>query len=206
MAELLLYGHPDSGHACKVAIALGLAGLPHQVQRIDIWAPKGARPVDFLAANPAAEVPVLMIDGVAHVQSGAILLEVAQRFGVLGGETAEGLRRGREVILWEANRIGMCLPQLIEARRPEGDAFPAGAVEWLRMRFAVDRDRFDLWLGDAPFLHGDAPGIGDCAVWGYAQWLDKAGVLPSSAMAGWLDRMRALPAMRPPEAFFSAPA
>jgi glutathione S-transferase len=94
MADLVLYGHPESGHACKVALALSLAGLAHRTVRVDIWAPTASRPPEFLAASPFAEVPLLQIDGVPHVQSGAILLEIASRFGCLGGETAEGLRRG----------------------------------------------------------------------------------------------------------------
>ncbi len=202
MPDLVLYGHPDSGHACKVALALALAGLLHRTVRVDIWADRATRPADFLAASPFAEVPLLMIDGVAHVQSGAILLEIATRFGTLGGETAEGLRRAREILMWEANRIGMCLPQLIEARRVDGAGFPPGAVEWLRMRYDTDRTRFAALLGDAPFLHGARPGIGDCAVWGYAQWTEKAGVAANAALAGWVARMRALPAMRSPEDFF----
>ncbi|MBB3711397.1 glutathione S-transferase [Limimaricola variabilis] len=204
MTDLELYGHPDSGHACKVALALTLAGLPWRATRIDIWAPPDTRPAAFLAASSAAEVPVLMIDGVAHAQSGAILIELATRFHCLGGESPAGLRRGREVILWEANRIGMCLPQLKEARRLGGAHFDPAVVDWLEGRFAVDRARFDRMLGGADFLHGAAPGIGDCAVWGYAQWLTEAGVTPSPVMAGWLERMRALPAARTPEAFFPA--
>lgn len=204
MTDLVLYGHPDSGHACKVALALALAGLPHRVVRVDIWAPRDSRPADFLAATPFAEVPVLMIDGQAHLQSGAILLDLATRFACLGGEAPEGLRRGRELLLWEANRIGMCLPQLIEARRVQGQGFPPGAVEWLQMRYAVDRARFDALLGDGPFFHGATPGIGDCAIWGYVQWLDKAGVEPTARMADWTCAMRALAAMRAPEAFFPA--
>ena len=204
MTDLELYGHPDSGHACKVALALTLAGLPWRATRIDIWAPPDTRPAAFLAASSAAEVPVLMIDGVAHAQSGAILIELATRFRCLGGESPAGLRRGREVILWEANRIGMCLPQLKEARRLGGAHFDPAVVDWLEGRFAVDRARFDRMLGGADFLHGAAPGIGDCAVFGYAQWLTEAGVTPSPVMAGWLERMRALPAARTPEAFFPA--
>jgi glutathione S-transferase len=202
MPDLLLYGHPDSGHACKVALALALAGLPHRTERVDIWADPATRPAGFLAHSPFAEVPLLMIDGVAHLQSGAILLELATRFGCLGGETAAGLRRGRELLMWEANRIGMCLPQLKEARRVGGAGFPAGAVDWLQMRYAVDRARFDRLLGEAPFFHGTAPGIGDCAMWGYVQWVDEAGVEPTPAMLGWAERMRALPGMRKPEDFF----
>ena len=206
MADLLLYGHPDSGHACKVALALSLAGLPHRSERIDIWAERASRPAAFLEANPAAEVPVLMIDGVAHVQSGAILLELASRFGCLGGTSADGLRRGRELLMWEANRIGMCLPQLIEARRVAGTqgAFPPGAVDWLQARYAADRARFDLLLGQGPFFHGAEPGIGDCAIWGYVQWTAKAGVSASPAMIDWTQRMRGLAGMDTPEAFFPA--
>lgn len=204
MTDLLLYGHPDSGHACKVALALSLAGLPHRRLRVDIWADPATRPPAFLAASPFAEVPLLMIDGVAHLQSGAILLELARRFAILGGQTPDSLRRARELLMWEANRIGMCLPQLIESRRPGGTPFPPGATDWLRQRYDVDRARFDRLIGDAPFFHGPAPGIADCAIWGYAQWLDRAGVAPTPLMAAWLARMRALPAMISPQDAFPA--
>ncbi|TPE50804.1 glutathione S-transferase family protein [Amaricoccus solimangrovi] len=203
-AGVVLYGHPDSGHACKVALALALAGVAHRTVRIDIWAPPATRPAAFLAASPFAEVPLLMIDGVTLVQSGAILLEIAARSRRLGGETAEGMRRGAELLMWEANRIGMCLPQLREARRVDGAGFPPGAIDWLRERYAADRDRFDRLLGAGPFFHGAAPGIGDCAIWGYVQWAEAAGVAPSAAMDAWRDRIRALPETRSPEEFFPA--
>ncbi|QOL80396.1 glutathione S-transferase family protein [Pseudooceanicola spongiae] len=202
MTELVLFGHPDSGHACKVALALSLAGLSHEVIRVDIWDEPARRPPSFLAASPFAEVPLLMIDRAPYVQSGAILLEIASRFRLLGGETSSGLRRGRELLMWEANRIGMCLPQLKEARRVEGRGFPPGAVEWLKMRYDADCDRFAILLGDTPFFHGEHPGIGDCAIWGYTQWLASCGVEPSSIMADWIDSMLALSAMKSPEEFF----
>ncbi len=202
MTDLVLYGHPDSGHACKVALALSLAGLPHRTVWVDIWADASTRPADFLAASPFAEVPLLPIDGVPHIQSGAILLEIAARFGCLGGETPAGLRRGRELLMWEANRIGMCVPQLKEARRVNGDGFPPGSLDWLRMRYNVYCKRFAVLLGDGPFFHGKAPGIGDCAIWGYTQWLSEAGVEATVTMQTWLDRMRGHAAMKSPQAFF----
>lgn len=202
MADLVLYGHQDSGHACKVALALSIGGLPHRTVWIDIWADPATRPADFLAASPFAEVPLLLIDGVPHVQSGAILLEIAARFGCLGGESPEGLRRGRELLMWEANRIGMCLPQLKEARRSRGAGFPPGALDWLRMRYDADCQRFAILLGAGPFFHGQAPGIGDCAIWGYSQWLAESGVEATPVMRSWLERMRGHPAMKSPDGFF----
>jgi glutathione S-transferase len=202
MTDLTFYGHPDSGHACKVALALALAGLPHRTVRIDMWAPRDTRPAAFLAANPIGEVPVLVIDGEPCVQSGAILLELATRFGLLGGESHTGLKRARELLMWEANRIGMCLPQLKEARRVAGEGYPAGAIDWLAQRYAADAVRFGQYLGDADFFHGDAPGVADCGIWGYVQWLPEAGVAPTPVMERWIARMRALPAMRAPTDFF----
>jgi glutathione S-transferase len=134
MTDLLFYGHPDSGHACKVALALALAGLPHRTVRVDMWAPRDTRPATFLAASPFGEVPALVIDGGAYTQSGAILLELASRFGVLGGDSHAGIKRARELLMWEANRIGMCLPQLKEARRVNGEGFAPGAIDWLTGR------------------------------------------------------------------------
>ena len=202
MSDLVLYGHPDSGHACKVALALSLAGLPYRTIRVDIWADPATRPAGFLAASPFAEVPLLTIDGEPFIQSGAILLEIAGRFRCLGGDSPAGLRRARELLMWEANRIGMCLPQLIEARRPQGNGFPPGAVEWLRQRYDVDSGRFAILLQDGPFFLGQSPGIGDCAIWGYTQWLAEAGVEPTPAMRAWRDAMGGLPAMKSPAAFF----
>jgi glutathione S-transferase len=188
-----------------VALALSLAGLPHDTVWIDIWAPRDTRPAAFLAASPFAEVPLLMIGGIPHLQSGAILIEIASRFGCLGGETADGLRLGREILMWEANRIGMCLPQLKEARRVGGRGFPPGALDWLRMRYAADCERFAVLLAAGPFLHGQRPGIGDCAVWGYVQWLEAAGVTPTPRLEAWRQDMLGLSGMKSPHAFFPAP-
>lgn len=184
---------------------MALAGIDHKTVWVDIRADPATRPADFLAANPLAEVPLLVIDGEAHIQSGAILLAIATRFQVLGGESATGLRRARELLMWEANRLGMCVPQLKEAIRTNGDGFPDGAIAWLKMRYAADQKNFAKILGDAPFFHGDAPSIGDCAIWGYGQWIVEAGLEYTPTMKAWRDRMAALPPMKSPSDFFPKP-
>lgn len=199
---ITLFGHPDSGHACKVALALKLAGIDHETRFIDIWAARETRPEDFLAASPLGEVPLLMVGDQAMTQSGAILLHLAERFKVLGGESAEGLQRARTLMMWEGNRIGMCLPQLKEAYREGSGGLPADVIAWLSARFEIDRANFGALLGDAPFFHGDTPGIGDCAIWGYVQWVKEARMIPSAAMDAWSDRMRALPVDTTPASLF----
>lgn len=205
MTKLVLYGHPDSGHACKVALALSIVGQSYRAVWVDIWSDPITRPKIFLANSQFAEVPLLMIDGTPYTQSGAILLEIASRFGCLGTETVEGLRKGREILMWEANRLGLCLPWLRLARRENGQGFPEGAIDWLKARYELDSLRFEMFLGAGPFFHGDQPGIGDCAVWGYTQWLNEAGVQPTSMMEDWIARMYELKAMRTPAQFFPAP-
>jgi glutathione S-transferase len=96
----------------------------------------------------------------------------------------------------------MCLPQLKEAQRVSGEGFPPGAIDWLRMRYDADCRRFGILLGDEPFFHGPAPGIGDCAIWGYTQWISGAGVNATPVMRSWLDRMRTHVAMKSPAEFF----
>lgn len=202
MSDITLFGHPDSGHACKVALALHLAQIEHNTVWVDIWADPSTRHAAFLAASPLAEVPLLNIDGTSYMQSGAILLQIAARFGVLGGESETGLQRARELLMWEGNRLGMCVPQLKEAKRTGGAGFPDGAIEWLKARFDIDRQNFAKLLGDAPFFHGDTPGIGDCAIWGYGQWINDAGLDYTPLMSAWVDRMAALPQMKTPADFF----
>ena len=73
MKDITLFGHPDSGHACKVAFALALANLPHERRYIDIWADPATRPADFLARSAFAEVPMLTIRPATFVQSANIL-------------------------------------------------------------------------------------------------------------------------------------
>jgi len=197
-----LYGHPGSGHACKVALALRLGGLDHETRFVDINAPRDTRPADFLAASPLGQVPLLVMGrGETMVQSGAILQELGRRHGILGGDTQAGLDRAREIIVWEANRIGMAIPQLISETKG-GDAALTAAVPWLRARFLDDAEMFVTLLGDAPFLHGSAPGLGDICVWGYTSRLPEAALEAPAPLAGWLSRMAALPGMATPEELF----
>lgn len=159
-----LYGHPDSGHAYKVALALRFSGIEYEYEFVDIWAPRETRPPEFLAASKWGEVPCLVIDGTAHIQSGAILLKLAREHNALFPRAH--LDQLAEWIIWEANRIGMCVPQLIHALRVPKEA-PPPVQDWLKARYQIDIARLDAALEGAPFLLGEALSLADLCVFGY---------------------------------------
>lgn len=190
----ILYGHPDSGHAYKVRLALTLARIDHAYVHVDIWLPHEQRPEPFRSLAPFKEVPLLVMDGQAFAQSDAILCLIAERFSVLGGESPERLARAREWLFWEANRIGMALPQLRYAKRFAPDAFSPDALLWIRSRFEKDIMRLDEELARTQaFILDTAPSIADFALCGYLFWASEAGITPPAQVKAWLERIANLP-------------
>lgn len=77
--SLVFYGHPESGHSYKVALALSMLELAHEYRWVDVYAPRDQRAADFRAASPFGEIPILVVDGVPLAQSNAILLHLMRR-------------------------------------------------------------------------------------------------------------------------------
>jgi glutathione S-transferase len=165
MTPPTLYGHFDSGHVYKVRLALTVAQLAHDYVHIDIWAPHSERPEPFRTLAPFGEVPLLVWDGQVHAQSDAILCLIAERTGRLGGESPQRLARAREWLFWEANRLGMALPQLRYAQRFAPEEFTPDALAWIRARFDKDIARLEQELSRTRgFILDDQPCIADFAL------------------------------------------
>ena len=81
MSSLILYGNRLSGHSYKIRLALVLGKVAHQYRHVALSTPRAERPADFRAASRWDEVPALVVDGVAMVQSNAILQYAADRNG-----------------------------------------------------------------------------------------------------------------------------
>jgi len=50
--SLVFYGHPESGHSYKVALALSMLDLPHEYRWANVFAPRDQRGADFRAVSP----------------------------------------------------------------------------------------------------------------------------------------------------------
>lgn len=194
-----LFGHPDSGHAFKVKFCLEAANIEHEYLEIDIWANRQDRPVEFTSRSKFCEVP-LLVDGDNNlIQSDAILLYIAKKFGILGAESQKSLDRCTEWLFWEANKIGMCLPQLRASKKFESSRLTQGAWDWLYARYLHDIGLIDQELSDGrPFMLGDQLTIADFSLSGYLFFADEVEVPLPGHVAQWLDRLRAMPSWKHP--------
>lgn len=196
MARYVLYGHPDSGHSYKVRLALTLLGLEHEYRHVEVSAPREARRADWRAASRFGEIPVLEADGRPIVQSDAILLHLARATGRLGWEVDPD--RLIEWLFWEANRIGLSLPNLRLHLKWGPRAEPV--EDWLRGRLKADLGRLDEELAGRPFLMGETVSAADIACCGYLFYTDQIALDlgPWPGVTAWLDRIRALPGWKHP--------
>jgi glutathione S-transferase len=201
--HFLLYGNRESGHSYKVALFLSLAGLPFDYRPIDIHMPREQRAADFREAARYGEVPTLMIDGTAWVQSDAILLGLIERTGRFDGGTPVARQRVREWLFWEANRLGFSFPHIRFEHR-FGTGMAPEVMAWLRTRCEADLATLDAALRDQPFLLGSSPTAADIACCGYLYWAEqgKVDLADYPAIAQWLARIAALPGYKPPYEMF----
>lgn len=197
--DLILYGNRESGHSYKVRLMLTLSHTPHEYRPVDITLPREQRPAEFRAVSRFGEVPVLVDRSQPYTQSNAILLHLAQREHKFFGRDALDHEQVREWLFWEANRIGISVPNLRYALRWLPDTKPE-VLDWLRARALADLGRLNDEFGQRKFLLGDFPTVADIACCGYLYWLDQAGldIVQWPAVARWLADISALPEWKHP--------
>ncbi len=194
-----LFGHPDSGHAYKVRLFMVTAGIEHDYEVADIWADRATRQPQFRQNARYGEVPLLLDDGRALVQSDAILLYLADKTGQWGAQDPETLQRVREWLFWEANKIGMCLPQIRAHHMFESGRLSDGALQWLSARYDHDVGLLDNALSQGhDFIVGDEPTVADFSLCGYLFYAEQARVTVPGHVQAWLSRLAALPGWRKP--------
>jgi len=202
-----LFGHPESGHAFKVRFFLRAAEIEHSYELVDIFAPLETRTESFRRHARFGEVPTLVDEGRAYVQSNSILVYLATKVGGWGAENVTSMQRCTEWLFWEANKIGMCLPQLRADKRLAGMQLEPDARRWLEARYQNDIGIMDHELADGrTYFLGDEPTIVDFALCGYLALVDEAQLRVPPHVDSWLERLRAMPAWEHPYDMLSANA
>ncbi len=209
MADYRLYGFAESGNAYKPALMLELCKADWECVHVDFF--KGAaRSPEFLEVNPMGEAPVL--EGPAGpdgkrprlTQSGAILTRLARELKQFGGATPEEDDEILRWILWDNHKLTnftaahrfMVRFAPEKVRNPDVIAFLDG-----RRKAAMKVLEAQLTKQDWVAMP-DRATIADLSCCGYMFWLDQNGDSEAAypAVSAWLNRIRALPGWKPPEA------
>lgn len=197
---ITLYDNPFSPFARKVRMVLDYKGLAFQ--SIDALAL--AERERLREANPRAEVPVLVDDGLTVIDSADIVAYLEDRYpdppvmpaGPAQRALARSWQRCADTIL-DAILHDISIWTWPTHRRQ--DAPPAGLLEQGQRDIAALLGRLERALPDDGFLCG-APSVADFALFPHLSALRVLGLGPDPGtlprIARWDARMRACPAVR----------
>lgn len=179
----------------KVSVALEEMGLPYAVRAIDLM--KGEQKQEwFLKLCPNGRIPAIEDDGFAVFESGAILVYLAEKTGMLMPADPRGRSRVLQWLMFQMSGIGPMMGQanvffryFPEKIKPAIDRYQ-GEV---RRLFGV----LDRHLADHEYLAGDYS-IADIATWCWTRTARWSGVDPEpyANMTRWHETIKARPAVQ----------
>lgn len=92
MSLIKLYTFPLSGHSHRVELFLSLLNIDAELINVDL--PNGEhKSAEFLAKNPAGQIPVLEDGDITIADSNAILLYLAKKYDTTGSWYPDDLRK-----------------------------------------------------------------------------------------------------------------
>ena len=196
MSKLTLYGIWLSGPTYKAGLALSLMGQPFAYKHVDLRAGAHKQP-EYLAINRFGQVPALVDGDLKLCQSGSILLYLADKFGKMGGKTAEDKARVREWLFWEFDQLAgnIYRPRAIK----RGFMKVNDGVYEMYVNLAKDAlNVLDSELGAGPFLTGSDATIADVAVYGDVAYAGEAEIdlSPYPNVKAWMGRVEKLPGFK----------
>ena len=208
---MLLYEHPLSSYAQKVKIALREKGVAFDLELPESFG-TGRTDGPFAAANPRAEVPVL-VDGPTRIFESTVILEyIEERWPdpPLLPRTPEArafARMTEDVCDTQYEAVNWGFGEVLWFRRATG-----ALADTLRARAARHTALLQDWLserlGEADWFGGEGFGWADAAV---APMVNRSvhyglGPAPGGSLARWHARVRERPSVAATFAEFDAAA
>jgi glutathione S-transferase len=168
-----LYGSSTSGNCLKPRWVADRLGLPLQWVEVDTFSGETRTP-DFLALNPAGQVPVAVFnDGRVLAQSNAIMLHLAEGSDLI---PRDGYERAKmfEWLFWEQYShepaIAVRIARLYYMKTPEAELDPN-----LLVKGHAALARMELQLAATPYLVGQMFSLADVALYAYTRNAPKGG-------------------------------
>ena len=166
MIELYTWSTPNGQ---KASIMLEEVGLPYRVHPIDIGKDHQFHP-DFLAIAPNNKIPAIVDtdNGLRLMESGAILLYLADKTGMLWPQDFPTKWRVVEWLMWQMGGPGPFLGQVHHFVK-----FNPGKSTYAEERYTKEARRLwgvlDRRLGETEYVAGDYS-IADIAIW---PWISR---------------------------------
>lgn len=170
--SIKIYSFPLSGHAHRVRLLAGLAGIAHEVITVDLA--KGEHMEEpYLSINPDAKVPAIQDGDVAISDSNAILVYLARKYApsflptdfVLEAEVQKYLTMAAGEIAF-----GLASARLINVFNSDHD------VEFTQKTANVTLKKLETRLEGRDYLVGDQLSIADIAIYSYVFLAPEGGV------------------------------
>ena len=208
---MLLYEHPLSSYAQKVKIALREKAVAFELELPDTFG-TGRLDGPFVAANPRAEVPVL-VDGDTRIFESTVIMEyIEERWPdppLLPRSPAAraAARMTEDVCDTQYEAVNWGFGELLWFRRATG-ALEATLRAQAARQTAVLQDWLSARLGDAPWFGGQAFGWADAAAAPMVNRSVHYGLAPTagSPLDRWHARLRDRPSVVATFAEFDAAA
>ena len=188
---ITVHGYTPSGNCWKVGTVLKLLQIPFSWVEVDSNA-GGTRTPEFLALNPNAKIPIVVLDdGAAITESDAILLHFAEGTPLL---PPPGLARTRvhEWLFFEqySHEPTIAVARNLLTYRREAHLFPermAALAEAGQRALAIMERR----LADHDWLVDGGMTVADVALFAYTHVADEGGFDLSRypGVTGWIARM-----------------
>ena len=166
MIDLYTWSTPNGR---KVSIMLEEVGLPYTVHPIDITKDDQHHP-DFARISPNHKIPAIVDhdNGVTMMESGAILLYLAEKTGMLLPSEDKARWKTIEWLMWQMGGIGPMLGQVHHFVR-----FNKGKSAYAEERYFTEAQRLygvlDGRLADREYLVDDYS-VADIATW---PWISR---------------------------------
>ncbi|MDO8380123.1 glutathione S-transferase family protein [Phenylobacterium sp.] len=184
-----IYGDSISGNCLKVKWAADHLGLSYEWIETDVMR-AATRTPEFLAMNPAGQVPaVILDDGRPLAQSNAILLHLAEGSDLIPADAYERARM-LEWMFWEQYShepyVAVARFQVRYLGKAVADLDPK-----LVERGKAALQRLEDGLAAQPFLVGDRVSLADVALVAYTRMAEEGGfrLADCPKVQAWIGRV-----------------
>ncbi len=167
MIDLYTWSTPNGR---KISIALEELGLPYNVIEVDIGAGRQFEP-EFLAISPNNKIPAIVDHdtGFRLMESGAILLYLAEKTGRLSPAEPHLRYEMLEWLMWQMGGLGPMLGQAHHFLKNN-----PGISDYAEKRYRGEAERLygvlDRRLKEREFICGDQHTAADIACW---PWISR---------------------------------